>query len=204
MVNAVRIATDARLLKRSCESLIGICSGLIADGQLNDLEIKFLRTWLSEHSALGATWPGEIVLQRIEAVLSDGIVTEEERSHLVLTLEQLVGGSFADSGAVPDGSTELPVDASADVTIAGSSFCFTGQFVFGTRKACEEAVNARGGSVSSVKRSLDYLVVGELSSKDWKFSSFGTKIQEAVGLRDQGCPLKIVSEFQWASALGSP
>jgi NAD-dependent DNA ligase len=201
MDHSVRISTDSRLLKRGCESLLGICGGLIADGHLNDLEITFLRTWLSEHAELGATWPGEVVLQRVEAVLSDGMVTDEERAHLLATLEQLVGGSFAESGAVPGGSIALPLDLNATVSIASKTFCFTGQFLFGTRKSCETAVATRGGAMSSVKRSLDYLVVGDLSSKDWKFSSFGNKIQEAVALRDQGLPLKIVSESQWVSAL---
>ena len=39
---ARQVSTDNRLLKRSCESLIGLCSGLMADGVLNDEEIGFL------------------------------------------------------------------------------------------------------------------------------------------------------------------
>lgn len=198
---SVRAATDARVLKRSCESLLGICGGLIADGQLNDLEIKFLRTWLNEHSELASTWPGEVVMRRIESVLEDGVVSDEERTHLLTTLEQLVGGSFVETGAVPSAASDLPVDAQEVVTVAGKSFCFTGQFLYGTRRTCEAAVTARGGSVSSVKRSLDFLVIGELSSREWKFTSFGTKIQEAVALREQGHCLKVVSEAQWVQAL---
>lgn len=39
-------ATEARLLKRSCEALLGICAGLMADGVLSDEEIRFLNLWL--------------------------------------------------------------------------------------------------------------------------------------------------------------
>ena len=53
--------TNARLLKRSCESLLGVCAGIMADGDLNDQEIKYLDTWLSDNQSLASTWPGEIV-----------------------------------------------------------------------------------------------------------------------------------------------
>lgn len=198
----VQAATDTRLLKRSCESLLGICAGLVADGNLNDTEIVFLRTWLAEHDSLGRTWPGEVVLRRVEQVLHDGVVTEEERLYLIKTLHELLGGSFVDDGAIPSGSCSLPVDTDAEISIAGKSFCFTGQFLFGTRAACERAVEQRGGSISGVRKSLAFLVIGELSSRDWKNSSFGLKISSAVDLRASGCPLLIVSEGQWVRALG--
>ena len=197
----VQVATDARLLKRSCESLLGICSGLIADGDLNDLEIKFLRTWLAEHSELATTWPGEVVLRRIENVLVDGVVTEAERAHLLETLRQLVGGCFAETGASPDGATALPVDERVIVRIVGHSFCFTGQFLFGTRSLCERSVLDRGGLVSGIKKDLAFLVVGELSSREWKYTSFGTKIEAALGLKAKGSSLAIVSEAQWIRSL---
>jgi NAD-dependent DNA ligase len=197
----VQVATESRLLKRSCESLLGICGGLVADGGLNDLEIKFLRTWLAEHAELAATWPGELVLLRIEHVLADGVVTEAERAHLLETLQQLVGGSFVDSGAVPSASTTLPIDEQVVVRVPGQSFCFTGQFLFGTRTLCEKSVLDRGGLVSGIRKDLDFLVVGEMSSRDWKYSSFGNKIEAALGLRAKGSPLAIVSEAQWVRSL---
>jgi NAD-dependent DNA ligase len=142
-----------------------------------------------------------VVLRRIDSVLADGMVTDEERSHLIETLQQLVGGSFTETGAVPDGATALPIDVDADVSLTGRSFCFTGQFLFGTRSACEQAVADRGGTISGVKKGLAFLVIGELSSRDWKHSSFGTKIVAAMKLRAAGASLMIVSEAQWIRAL---
>jgi hypothetical protein len=199
----VRIAmsTDARLLKRGCETLLGIANGLIADGELNETEIKFLSSWLSEHPELASTWPGEVVFKRVREALADGVIGQDERQYLLETLTELVGGSFVEDGAVPAGASTLPVDPLAVVRINSSSFCFTGKFLFGTRSACERAVIQRGGGLEGVKRSLDYLVIGELSSRDWKYSSHGTKIEAVMALKQAGHTVSIVSEAQWVAAL---
>lgn len=194
-------ATDARLLKRSCESLIGIASGLIADGELNDKEIIFLSTWLSDHVELSNTWPGEVICARIRTVLSDGVITSEERTHLQDTLAALVGGNFAEDGAVSNGSTYLPIDTEAKVTIRGKSFCFTGEFVYGTRTRCEQAVQVLGGTLKGVSKKLDFLVVGELASRDWKYSAHGNKIEAAIEAKKAGGQVRIIGESQWAEAL---
>jgi NAD-dependent DNA ligase len=198
---AIQAVTDSRLLKRSCESLIGIAAGLIADGELNNKEIQFLSTWLAEHDEVAKTWPGEVIYKRVREVLADGVITGEERDYLQKTLTDLVGGSFSEDGAIASEPTDLPVDMEAIVEIPSASFCFTGQFLFGTRSACERTVEQRGGSIASVSRKLDFLVIGELSSRDWKYSSFGTKIQSAVQMKRDGAKLAIVSEAQWTRAL---
>jgi NAD-dependent DNA ligase len=196
------VATENRLLKRSCESLIGICSGLVADGELNDREIIFLSTWLAENEAISKTWPGEIVFARVREVLVDGVVTPEERAYLVDTLEQLAGGSFAETGAIGFSSNALPTDDSVTVEISGRVFCFTGQFLFGTRSSCERAINARGGeTASNITKKTHYLVIGELASRSWKNTSHGTKIENAVYMQSQGAPIRIISEAHWIKKL---
>ena len=197
----VNIATDSRLLKRGCESLLGICAGLIADGHLNNLEIQFLRTWLIENVEVASSWPGEVLHKRVAQVLADGVIADEERAYLATTLRELIGGSFADDGAVPMGASQLPFNHDAEISMAGSSFCFTGQFLYGTRAACERAVEQRGGTISAIKRSLKFLVVGELASRNWKHTAFGTKIAAAVALQADGCGMQIVSESQWQKGL---
>lgn len=195
------LATDARLLKRSCESLLGIAAGLVADGTLNEREVHFLSTWLSEHPDLASTWPGEVIFKRVRETLKDGVLTADELHYLKQSLDELIGGSFAEDGAIPGGATGLPLDGNAAVVVPGSSFCFTGKFLFGTRAACERAVTTRGGIIDSIQKSLRYLVIGELSSRDWKYSSHGTKIEAAMKLKGQGHNLSVVSETQWVSAL---
>lgn len=196
------LATDNRLLKRSCESLIGICAGLIADGDLNDKEIIFLSTWLTQNQEISRTWPGEVIYHRIREVLSDGEISPDERLYLIQTLEGLCGGSFSDTGGIASGSNTLPVNPDAVVVVEKRAFCFTGQFVFGTRSACERAVTNRGGlACSGVTKKTDYLVVGDLASKDWKHLSHGLKIEQAVSGQSRGFQVVIVDEVAWLRAL---
>ncbi|MEX2496525.1 MAG: hypothetical protein WD448_10575, partial [Woeseia sp.] len=96
---AVQAATDARLPRRSCETLLGLCSGMLADGRLSDDEILFLDNWLTEHDDIANTWSGEVLYERIRAALSDGVIDDSDRSSLLATLESLIGGSFKQTGA---------------------------------------------------------------------------------------------------------
>jgi hypothetical protein len=174
---ARRAATDQRLLKRSCESLLGICSGILADGRLADEEIRFLDTWLADNDDISTTWPGEVVFARVRGVSSDGVITEDEREHLKTALSELLGGTLEDTGATSGMATRLPVDDVDVIKIADNSFCFTGNFLYGTRKACENAIVQRGGEPSaSVRTDLNYLVIGTLASREWAHTSHGRKI----------------------------
>jgi NAD-dependent DNA ligase len=193
-----------RLLVRSCEALIGICSGLIADGQLNDKEITFLRTWLSGNDGLRQTWPAEIIFRRIEEVMADGLITVDERQYLIQTLEDLVGGSFADTGAISTTSTRLPINNDVQIVVPEQSFCFTGQFLYATRSACERLLSNWGGIVvPNVTKKTNYLVIGELASREWKHSSHGLKIEKAIDAQNQGSNIKIIAEAQWIAAIGN-
>jgi len=197
-----RAATEARLLKRSCESLIGICTGLLADDKLNDDEIYFLNTWLADNKSLARTWPGEVVYAMVRDVLADGIITEEEREYLKQTLSHLIGGTLQESGATSGLSTSLPIDDVESIEIKGHSFCFTGNFLFGTRSACERSTVERKGVISPrVRRDLDYLVIGSVASHEWAHTSHGRKIEKAMEYKKKNCPITIISEEQWVQCL---
>ena len=199
---AIQQSTEARLLRRTCESLIGICAGLVADGELNDREVLYLSTWLADNAAVSNTWPAEVVLARVREVLLDGHVSNDERQYLLDTLNDVVGGSFSDTGSVSGAPTALPLEAGVLVVLANRSLCFTGQFLFGTRSACERASISRGAAcLSTVTKKLDYLVIGEMASRDWKNTTHGTKIENAIEVRKQGGRLRIVSEAQWIMSL---
>ncbi|MHB8405010.1 MAG: BRCT domain-containing protein [Gammaproteobacteria bacterium] len=199
---ARRALTDQRLLKRSCESLLGISAGLLADGKLTDEEITFLDAWLAEHTEIAFTWPGEVVAARVRQVLKDGVITEDERQYLKSTLEMLLGGTLQNTGATSGLSTKLPLDEIGTIVIKGRTFCFTGEFLYGTRSACEKAVISRGGdTASSVRKDLDYLVIGALASNAWAHTSFGRKIEQAMDYKTKGCSLFIVTEEQWVQYL---
>ncbi|MBJ3372551.1 NAD-dependent DNA ligase, partial [Salmonella enterica subsp. enterica serovar Typhimurium] len=75
----------------------------------------------------------------------------------------------------------------------------------GKRAVVENLIKNAGGNISSgITQKLDFLVIGTLSSRDWKFSSHGRKIEKAISYRDDnGAKLKIISEEMLFDALPS-
>lgn len=186
-------------LESVVNQLIGIVNGVMADQVLNDDEIFHLQQLLLNDKELSSCWPGNAILARIEDVLCDGVITQEERTDLMEMLNGLTGQSKAmEAGMVSGASTMLPVNNNVDVTHEDKLFCLTGKFVTGSRMHCEKIIINRGGHVgNSLTKKHDYLVIGELSSRDWMFSSYGRKIEKAIELKEQGEGIEIISEDRW-------
>ena len=187
---------------KAIEHLLGLCNGIASDQYLNDNEIHFLRNWISDNKNIVDKWPCNIIHDRLSSILADGIITDDERADLLETLNCLLGSPVL-NGVTSGMSTDLPITPDAEIIIPGSVFCLTGKFITGTRKKCEDMVNSAGALTgSSVTLKTDYLVIGDLSSRDWKFSSFGRKIEKAIEYRDSGkSDVAIISEQMWLDSL---
>src|SRR5690606_32021154 len=110
-----------------------------------------------------------------------------------------VGGNVAPFNGDASDSTTLPFsDPLPEVAASGRTFCFTGKFNSGTRDWCCTQVIDRGGfATNSVTKKVNFLVIGEVGSRDWLHSTYGTKIQKAIDYRDQGTSLHIIGEQHW-------
>ncbi|EMY0668520.1 BRCT domain-containing protein [Serratia marcescens] len=175
--------------------LNGLCKGLISDRDLSEHEVKYLDWWLTQNGALKNNYPGRELYALVKDILSDGVITPEESATLHKALVDFTGCDL-ESGVVDGLATRLPVDTDFSPEIDGKVFCLTGVFMAGKRSIVEERVKAAGGHViGNITKKLDYLVIGTLSSRDWKFSSHGRKIEKAISYRDEeGAKLKIISE----------
>ncbi len=141
--NAINSAINCRIETRSAQTLIGICSGLIADDELTDKEISYLQTWIQENSGLKDQWPASQIIRRIEDIKSDGIITEAERDDLIKLLKDITQNNFSDTGAAGAEGPALPID-NVTITFTDKTFCFTGEFMYGTRNACQEVITKLG------------------------------------------------------------
>jgi NAD-dependent DNA ligase len=193
----------SRLIK-SLNVLMGIISGMVSDGVLNDTEILYLKTWCNENRELGGEYPANIIFRRVHEVLIDGVITDEERRHLLNELSVISGNDFANTGAALPEQIASIFDDDPHVIFEGNQFVFTGIFLFGTRAACERAVERRGGfAKNSVTESTNYLVIGDRASPDWITANFGRKIQKAAEMAKSGdYEISIIREADWASRLG--
>lgn len=202
MSEAISKTLDNRALTKASQVLIGIVTGIVADGQLHDMEIQMLSAWLSANRAVATSWPGSGVATMVNQVLADGMISEEERQYLLSNLQALVGNDFSETGSVSTDVSALPFDSGVLKFLPGQRICFTGEFLYGTRNACEQlAVKAGLATANSVSKKLHALIVGSHISPDWANTSYGLKIARVMELRGEGCGILIIHERDWVKAI---
>lgn len=188
----------AQQTREAIEQLLAIVSGLVADDDLHDLEIEFLKVWLAEHQDVAQKWPGSAIGRAVDTVLADGHVSEEERAYLLTTLKELAATDFALTDAAGAERIAVPTDDAIKITLRDAVVCLAGEFLHGTRAACERLVEQAGAwPVRSVSKNVHYLVVGARVSPDWLQTPCGRDIQDAVDLQQAGHGIAIVSERRW-------
>ncbi len=200
---AIINAIQQRIDTRSIQILIGICSGIIADKQIHEKELAYLHTWLLEHQDIIKHWPASAIYQRINRITSDGIITQDELDDMMQLLTQITGNHFSETGAAYAEGPALPVEDDPSIFFKDMLYCFTGEFLYGSRAACERVVLQLGAMpVDNVTLKTDYLVIGSKASDSWINETFGRKIKRAVELREtQKSEICIISEQQWFRAL---
>ncbi|MBI6702145.1 BRCT domain-containing protein [Pseudomonas viridiflava] len=197
-----RFFHQERIDRKSVDALIGISVGLIADGQINQLEAQFLQKWIETNLTHLDDPVVNILFRRLNDMLSDGILSAEEAEDLMLLLKQFTGIAPA-SNAPALRVSSLPLnDPLPIIDWSDRTFMLTGTMAYGPRKSCESLIVERGGLIGAgVSKKVHYLIVGSVGNEQWLHSSYGTKIKRAVELRESGVPIAIVSEEHWQKAL---
>lgn len=189
--------------------------------------IKELRTackWLLNFKDMREREP---ILQWIEKSSSRG---DEDENNLKLQLfEKLIALNIATgrSGFTDRNTGEIVdtiYDDSLPVVFKDTNFWFTGKAFYGSRKKCEEAVLARGGTALENKRP-DYLMVGLFTGMLFYKDNYSNKVERALLLKTdrfienigvcisfdgvtplnrefvKGYPVTIISEEHWVRHL---
>ena len=198
-INSTRYR-NPQITDRQTAELIGLARGVIADGELTDGEIEYVHKWLVACEGIVGNPLISTLLKRIDEVLSDGRIDEDERADLMDALCAFTGNEFEVGEALK--STTLPLCAPVpEIRFDTGPFCFTGTFSYGKRTACETAVTERGGLCGTLTRKTAFLVIGEYATDSWAHSSYGRKIEKAVSLRTDGTGISIIHEPDWRAAL---
>ena len=93
------------------------------------------------------------------------------------------------------GATEIWEDKVDQVNLPDSIFCLTGDFVSGDRNTVESMLKLRGASISTnVNKTVDFLIIGTLASRDWLYTSHGRKIEKALLLKRDGSEISVITE----------
>ena len=189
----------ARRADRDVSEMLGLVKGILADGIVTEGEARMLRDWVHRHPDAVATWPGDVLLDRLYRIFADGVVDDFERRDLANLLRELVGG---EAGVLVEDTAALPLDSPPPViAFDGRIFVLTGKLVLGPRRACAQQIAAAGGEVAKgITKHTDYLVIGTFGRRDWAQTSHGQELEKAV-LYHTGHGLSIVSENHWANEL---
>lgn len=173
------------------DEFIGLAKGILADGVLVDSEIKCLMDWINLNPEYKNKFPVSILSDELKKIDRRNI-TEKDKNLVFEILQEItyIGESMRNEPA------PLPLDATQpDVKTENHSFLLTGIFRYGPRVTIEKIITSKSGTIcDKVTQNLDYLVVGEMISRDWARSSYGKIIEAAAEQRNKTGTPKIISE----------
>lgn len=189
-----RPKNQARITDRLVDEMVGICSGITADGVVTQKEAEFLQKWIVANQRVLENPLIEPLFHRINDMLVDNILDQQESTELCETLMSFTATDY-ELGEVAK-SSRLPLDKPLpEVIVEGSVFCFTGTFAYGNRKECHKVVEGLGGTCHpSIIKILGYLVIGTYATDEWAHTAYGRKIEKALKYKNDGCDIKIIGE----------
>ena len=74
----------------SIQFLQGLIHGILADGELSDLEVLSLKKWIDANDFLNGTYPFDEIYSMLYDVLEDGRISQEEREQLTAFLSNVI------------------------------------------------------------------------------------------------------------------
>ena len=196
----LNLYSRARLDDRAINELLGLAKGIAADDVVNQREAEFLQKWLAANTAVKDNPVIATLFKRVNEMLEDDNLDDEEAHELLDTLHKFGGGDF-ELGEIQKATRLHFDDPPPSIDFQGRRFCFTGTFAYGSRSECGRIVESLGGTAGSLTKATDYLVIGIYATDSWAHSSFGRKIEKAVEYREKGSGVAIVSEERWREFL---
>ncbi len=182
-------------------ALLGLCRGLIADGEIDQSEADALNTWMVAHEETVDNPVMSAFQDKLGAFIDKKAKDRDNNVQLLQLLDGLVGGK-TEVGECLQATTLWLDDPPPEVVFEDRRFCLTGKFSYGKRGRCEDEVRARGGVCqASPSKTTDYLVIGSYAEGTWIQSAYGRKIEKAVELRAGGRPIQIISEAHWLASM---
>lgn len=176
----------------------GILNGIVADDKVDDEELNSLSSWIENNPEIYSEWPIYSIAETIKIILKDGNITNEEKNHLSNCIKDITGVRFNENGVAYGMATDFFNSQEVEIFHENANYCFTGEFLAGTRKDVESIAIKNGATIKkNVVNNLDFLVIGTLASRDWRFSSHGRKIEHAMKLQKDGKSIMIITENSW-------
>lgn len=180
--------------------LLGFLHGISVDNDLVDKEIHALHNLIGTNEILKSNWPGTVLSKRLNTILEDHHISEDERAGLLELITGITGQQFSETGCASGLATEFFADKSFTGSIDGEYICLSGTFLSGSRSTHVAIAESLGAKVTKdISKKVKLLVIGSIATRDWMYSSHGRKIEAAIKAKDSGQDISIISEDAWLS-----
>ncbi|AXO79200.1 hypothetical protein DZC78_01980 [Olleya aquimaris] len=189
------------------QTLQGICHGILADGIINEKEVRDLEKWLDNNTHLSTYYPYDEIRSLMLSIVSDGIIEEEEILILKAYLNQFVNIENKEIAKQIDQDTaDINISghctSEPNIDFDGKTFCVTGVLKSGNRSELENLISDLGGiPTRTVTKKTDYLIVGDNGNPAWAFACYGRKVEKALEMRKGGHQICLVHEFDFMDAV---
>lgn len=196
-----------KALTTDLQTLQGICHGILADGIINEKEVRDLEGWLEQNTHLSTYYPYDEIRSLILSIVSDGIIEEEEILVLKAYLNQFVNIENQEiAKQINDEIADINISghctSDPNIDFDGKTFCVTGVLKSGIRAELENLISDLGGiPTKSVTKKTDYLIVGDNGNQAWAFACYGRKVEKALEMRKAGHQICLVHEYDLMDAI---
>jgi hypothetical protein len=198
--------------RKAMDVFAGLCLGILADGEINDREARFLHGWIKFHSAL---LPEIIVVSILESLYSfmNGLDTSElENENLIQILNQILGGQSGEPKSRHDnlhhsnpacGLIFDTICATTVPSIVGLEIVVSGSFLRGGVSDVAKEISRLGGvpRTDAPREKTSFLVIGEKGSSQWATTLIGNKAQKALEMKQRGHAILIIREVDFFTHL---
>jgi hypothetical protein len=196
-----------KALTTDLQTLQGICHGILADGIINEKEVRDLEAWLEKNTHLSTYYPYDEIRSLILSIVSDGKIEEEEIVILKAYLNQFVNIENQEIAKQIDAETaDINISghctSDPNIDFDGKTFCVTGVLKSGARAELENLISDLGGiPTKTVTKKTDYLIVGDNGNQSWAFACYGRKVEKALEMRKVGHQICLVHEYDLMDAI---
>jgi len=188
--------------KARIDEFLSMLRAICADGIIIQPEISRVEQWITANRDISKAFPIKPVYHRIRGAVKDNVIDGEELAKLDELVTEISNDNYTQTGDVDGSIGQVFCDDVEHFSFEGKTFCFAGNFLSGTRKQCQIEAEIRGACVkSSISADVDVLVIGSVTSLNWRYEDFGRKVERAISLRAETGKPVILSEDQWTSLL---
>lgn len=174
---------------------MGFVSGVLANHELNEEVFSELIRRLKRFEDV---LPCRELLSLIEDDSSNNDI-------ILQKLKSFSGSTFTETGSSENESmSDIFDELEADYDIRRKSVCFTGGVSGVSRTELKKKAELLGCTiVKDPSKNTNLVVIGDVASKDWVYSSYGRKIEQALTLKKNGVLINIISIEQWLDLASS-